>query len=92
MFTEANTVDQMVLDACVSLGWRYMPAPTLLRQTSEVFVDSLLRDALIRLNLEIATRPDRADEVIYKLRAILLTVKNDGLVRSNKSPGRVATG
>jgi type I restriction enzyme R subunit len=83
-FTEANTVEQMVLDECVSLGWRYVPAFTLPRQISDVFVESLLREALIKLNTEIAAQPDRADEVIYKLRAILLTVQNDGLVRSNE--------
>jgi type I restriction enzyme R subunit len=84
-FTEANTVEQMVLDACVKLGWRPVPAPTLARQPSEVFVESLLRESLIKLNPEIGAQPDRADEVIYKLRAILLTVQNDGLVRSNEA-------
>jgi len=84
-FNEANTVEQIVIDACVSLGWRFVPAPTLPRQPSNVFVESLLRQALIKLNPEIAAQPDRADEVIYKLRAILLTVQNDGLVRSNEA-------
>ena len=84
-FSEANTVEQMVLDTCIKLGWRYVYAPMLTRQTSDVFVESLLRQALINLNPEIAAQPDRADEVIYKLRAILLTVQNDGLVRSNEA-------
>ena len=82
MFNEANTVEQMVLDACVHLGWQYVHVPTLSRQPSDVFVEPLLRSALIKLNLEIAFQPDRVDEVIYKLRAILLTVQNDGLMRS----------
>lgn len=85
MFTEANTVEQMVLDACVSLTWRYVFAPTLPRQASDVFVESLLREALIKFNPEIASCPDRADEVIYKLRAMVLLVQNDGLVRSNEA-------
>jgi type I restriction enzyme R subunit len=85
MLTEANTVEQMVLDACVALGWRFVPAPMLPRQPSEVFVESLLLDSVIKLNPEIAVQPDRADEVIYKLRAIMLTVQNDGLVRSNEA-------
>lgn len=38
IFTEANTVEQMVLDTCVSLGWRFVPDPTLPRQSSNVFV------------------------------------------------------
>jgi type I restriction enzyme R subunit len=85
MFTEANTVEQMVLDTCITLGWRYVDAPTLSRQASDVFVEHLIREALIKLNPEIVDQPDRADEVIYKLRAILLTVQNDGLVRSNEA-------
>jgi hypothetical protein len=62
MFTESNTVEQMVIDACVSLGWRYAPAPSLPRQPSDVFVEPLLRQALIRLNPEIAAQPDESCE------------------------------
>src|SRR3972149_1711568 len=32
-----------------------------------------------------AATPDRADEVIYNLRAILLSVQADGLVRANEN-------
>ncbi len=85
MFDEANTVEQMILDACQGLGWQFVPGPQLPRQAADVFVESQLRDALIRLNPEIAAQPDRADEVIYKLRATLLAVQNDGLVRSNEA-------
>ncbi|MEQ8854778.1 type I restriction endonuclease subunit R [Gimesia sp.] len=84
-FNEANTVEQMVLDAAVSNGWTYAAGPSLSRQASDVFVESSMRQALIKLNPEIAEQPDRADEVIYKLRAILLSVQNDGLVRSNEA-------
>ncbi|EMB13664.1 type I restriction endonuclease subunit R [Rhodopirellula europaea] len=84
-FNEANTVEQMILDACQALGWQFVSGPQLPRQSADVFVESKLRDALIRLNPEIAAQPDRADEVIYKLRAIPLAVQNDGLVRSNEA-------
>lgn len=84
-FNESNTVEQMILDACQGLGWQFVPGPQLPRQAADVFVESQLRDALIRLNPEIAAQPDRADEVIYKLRAIPLAVQNDGLVRSNEA-------
>jgi type I restriction enzyme R subunit len=49
-----------------------------------VLVENTLRDALIRLNPEIAAEPDRADEVLYRLRATLLSVRADGLVRANE--------
>ena len=83
-FNEANTVEQLILDAAEQAGWRYVAGPLLKRLPSEVFVEDLLRKALVRLNPEIAAQPDRADEVIYKLRAIPLAVQNDGLVRSNR--------
>jgi len=27
-FNEANTVEQMVLDACIQNGWEYVPGPS----------------------------------------------------------------
>tara|TARA_R110000851_G_scaffold243845_2_gene396643 strand:- start:5870 stop:6166 length:297 start_codon:yes stop_codon:yes gene_type:complete len=44
-------------------SWRFVAAEALPRQHSEVLVESMLRDALIRLNPEIKAQPDRADEV-----------------------------
>ena len=67
-----------------SLGWSFLPASQLPRATGDVLVEPHLRDTLIRLNPEIAARPDRADEVLYRLRAILLSVNADGLVRANE--------
>ena len=49
-----------------------------------MLVELWLREALIRLNPEIAAQPDRADEVLYKLRAIVLSVRSDGLIRANE--------
>src|ERR1017187_1296090 len=89
-FNESNTAEQMILDAATKHSgaeskWTYVFGPQLSRQTSEVMVESWLRGALIRLNPEIAAQPDRADEVIYNLRAILLSVQADGLVRANEN-------
>jgi type I restriction enzyme, R subunit len=65
--------------------WAYMPAAEIPRQPGDVMVESWVREALIRLNPEITAQPDRADEVIYNLRAILLSVQADGLVRANEN-------
>ncbi|MGI8891775.1 MAG: type I restriction endonuclease subunit R [Chthoniobacterales bacterium] len=65
--------------------WTYMAATQIPRQLGEVMVEKWLREALIALNPEIAAQPDRADEVIYALRAILLAVGADGLVRANEN-------
>lgn len=66
------------------VGWRYAAPAEVPRQIQEVLVESWLRDALIRLNPEIAAQADRADEVLYKLRAIVLSVRSDGLIRANE--------
>ncbi|NCA70046.1 MAG: HsdR family type I site-specific deoxyribonuclease [Sphingobacteriia bacterium] len=66
------------------IGWRYAAPSEVPRQIQEVLVELWLRDALIRLNPEIAAQPDRADEVLYKLRAIVLSVRSDGLIRANE--------
>ncbi len=66
------------------LGWRRIASADFPRQPQDVLVESWVREALIRLNPEIAAQPDRADEVLYKLRAIVLSVRSDGLIRANE--------
>jgi type I restriction enzyme R subunit len=66
------------------LGWHYLAPTNIPRQPHEVFVEDWIRDALIRLNPEVAAVPDRADEVLYKLRAIVLAVRSDGLLKANE--------
>ncbi|WP_343901380.1 type I restriction endonuclease, partial [Nocardioides aquaticus] len=45
------------------------------RRTDEVMLEGPVKAALIRLNPEIAADPDKADEVIYNLRAILIAAR-----------------
>ncbi len=70
--------------APAGVGWHFVAAAALPRQPQEVFVERFVRDALIRLNPAIAAQPERADEVIYRLRAIVLAVRSDGLVSANE--------
>lgn len=79
-----NTVSAEPVTAYQSLIWQYKSADSLNREITEVFLETELRDKLIILNPSIASSPDRADEVIHKLRAILLSVGNMGLVRANE--------
>ncbi|CAN5681818.1 HsdR family type I site-specific deoxyribonuclease [soil metagenome] len=67
-----------------SVKWKYVQADLLQRDITEVFVEKELKEALCRLNPDIAAHPERAEEVIHKLRAILITVNNVGLVRANE--------
>lgn len=72
--------------------WQYQPASALGRGVNEVLVESELRAALIRLNPEIIQNPALADEVIYKLRAILIAVNQVGLVKANEEFAKWLTG
>lgn len=83
-FTESNTVEAFVRDRLQDLGWEFIDHATLPRQPQEVLVEPHLRDALVRLNSTIAKRPERADEVLYRLRAAIMTVRDAGLVKANE--------
>ncbi|MDM1362496.1 type I restriction endonuclease subunit R [Myroides marinus] len=66
-------------------SWQYVSPQDLKREVNEVLLEEKLCQALQRLNPAIATNPAFADEVIYKLRAILLSVGQIGLVRANQA-------
>lgn len=84
MFNEDNTIEQLIVQTSQANGWTYVESEKLPRAYSDVMVEQYLIDALIRLNPEIADDPERADEVIHKLRAILLSFEGEGLVRANE--------
>jgi type I restriction enzyme R subunit len=67
------------------IGWTYLPPTQIPRQPQDVFVEPFVRDALIRLNPEIAANPDHVEQVLYRLRAIVLSVRSDGLIRANEA-------
>jgi type I restriction enzyme, R subunit len=96
-FNELNAVEHFIIHQLTGVNlnapdqfadaqgpWRYVPAEALRREITEVLVESELKQALLRLNPSIAAQPERADEVIHKLRAILVTVGQTGLVRANE--------
>jgi len=99
MFNEENTVEQLILDTLRggasfssrvagrsgdSGEWRFISSDELRRSSSDVLVEPMFYEALLRLNPEIKAQPDRADEVLYRLRAIPLSVQSEGLVRANE--------
>lgn len=84
MFNENNTIEQMLLTSLKNNGWKFIPAEELQREYSDVMVETMVKEALIRLNPEIAEEPSRADEVIYKLRTLILTVQPHNLVTQNE--------
>ncbi|MDE0240966.1 MAG: HsdR family type I site-specific deoxyribonuclease [bacterium] len=66
------------------LGWHYVRPGDLPREPQEALVEPFVREALIRLNPEIAANPSRVEDVLYRLRAIVMGVRSDGLVKANE--------
>ena len=99
-FTELNSVEHHIVHKLTGINlnqsqvaqhqpsygaqWQYVSSEDLNRGVNEVLVESEVVTALIRLNPEISANPSLADEVIYKLRAILLSVNQIGLVKTNE--------
>jgi hypothetical protein len=70
-----------------SLRYQYIHGENLAlygKQPQDVFVDTWLKDALCRLNKPLAANPDLADEVIHRLRGVLLEAGYSGLIRANE--------
>lgn len=107
-FTELNSVEHYIIhqvsgvnlnkaqaaDTKKAYGaeWQYQSPEQLGRGVNEVMVESEVKAALLRLNPEIAKKPELADEVIYKLRAILISVNQIGLVKANEEFFKWLTG
>ncbi|HCG6610707.1 TPA: HsdR family type I site-specific deoxyribonuclease [Vibrio parahaemolyticus] len=72
--------------------WQYQSPEQLGRGVNEVMVEPEVIKALIRLNPEISANPALADEVIHKLRAILISVNQIGLVKANEEFFKWLTG
>ena len=85
MFTEEDTTEQMIIETLQHNGWKYIPAEELPRDYSDVYVESMVKNALIRLNPVIDEDTSRADEVIFKLRALLLSTNQQNLVTQNEA-------
>ena len=69
------------------LKWKYVHGENLVlygKQPQDVFVDTWLKEALCRLNKPLAANPDLADEVIHRMRGVLLEAGYSGLIRANE--------
>jgi type I restriction enzyme R subunit len=67
-----------------SIGWRFLPGASLDRPLDSVLIESDVSTALRRLNPSIAGHPERVDEVIPKVRATILSVRDEGLIEANR--------
>jgi type I restriction enzyme R subunit len=89
MFTEENTVEDLLRDRLARgehgrPAWKHANGKDLDRSEEDVLIAGDVRQALIDLNPDIAADPSRADEVLYKLQAIIVSAAGGGLVRANE--------
>lgn len=89
-----NLNDRKIKEPIPGYGayWEYKSKDELERSVNEVLIESSLKNALIKLNPEIQEKKERADEVIYKLRAVLIAVNQVGLVKANEEFFKWMTG
>lgn len=69
------------------LKWKFVHGENLVlygKQPQDVFVDTWLKESLCRLNKPLADNPDLADEVIHRMRGVLLEASYSGLIRANE--------
>ena len=84
MFNEENVVENRFRDSLVEQGWKFIEPKKLPRQENDILVEDYVKEALIKLNPEIKENPELAEEVLYKLRAIIISVRGTGLVKTNE--------
>jgi type I restriction enzyme R subunit len=85
-FTEASTIQAAVVDRLVKpdMGWEVVEADDLGRDKADVMLEADAVEALQRLNPILAEKPHLIDEVLPKLRAVFLSVHDDGLMATNE--------
>ena len=76
------TIENMFLEAARECGWDYKPSEEIERRMDDVLVEPWLRESLIALNPITA---EQADQVIYKMRTLLISVPNEHLVQNNNA-------
>ena len=84
MFNEENTSEKMIVDTLVENGWKYIAPEDLNRSAGDIFIESMVRSALVRLNPEIAEDESRADEIINKLYRLFNSTNAENLVTQNE--------
>ena len=84
MFNEQNTAEALIVDAMIKSGWKLVEGPQILRDVSDVLNEEDLRTALSRLNPDLREDSSRVDEVVHRLRGVIIGVQGDGLVTANE--------
>ncbi len=80
------------VDNSKNYSWEYKSSAEINRNEHETLWEKEVISSLLRLNPGIADDPSKAEEVLYKLRAILMSVDSAGLVRANEEFAKWLTG
>ena len=86
-FNESNTIEEAIRVRLSSLSgekWNFVRGTALQRNAQDVFIEPQLKGALCRLNPDIAEEPEKADDVIHRLRGVLFDARQSGLVHANE--------
>lgn len=85
-FTESSTTQAAVIDRLTQpdLGWEFVEAEKLARDKTGVLLEADVVEELQRLNPILAGRPELLAQVIPKLRAVMLSVHDEGLIPTNE--------
>ena len=81
---ELASVQAPLVQALAEQGWTHVPGHALDRDDTSPFLEVDLVGALVRLNPLIAEEPERAQEVMRRLRTLPLTASEVGLVTANR--------
>lgn len=85
MFNEDNTVEQMIISTLSKNGWKYVAPEQLQRSLNDVMVESMVVEAIKRLNPDVITDDSKVDIIMQKLRALVLTANEHNLVETNEN-------
>ncbi|MHB8719243.1 MAG: type I restriction endonuclease subunit R [Candidatus Dormibacteria bacterium] len=85
-FNEAATIQAALVSWLTDskIGWRHVPGDGLARGKHDVVLETSIADALIRLNPLIAEEPTRVNEVLPKVRAVVMSAVTDGVLAANE--------
>jgi type I restriction enzyme R subunit len=85
-FTESSTIQAAVADRLSKpdLGWTEIHPDQLQREDISALIEPDITEALVKLNPIIAADPSRVDQVLPALRAVVLSVVEDGLIAANE--------
>jgi type I restriction enzyme R subunit len=85
-FTEASTIQAALVDRLTQpdMGWELIEADDLGRDKTDVMLEADVVETLQRLNPILAEKSHLLAEVMPKLRAVFLSVQDEGLMATNE--------